>query len=90
MSEERKMPPADDRKTTTSSLTTSTSGSKKFVIKSADMNEEMQNDAVNIVISVFESCSVEKNAAELIKAIRCGHDPHDHHDPLRQRHVIAF
>ncbi|KAF5775051.1 putative dynein ATPase [Helianthus annuus] len=67
MSEERKMPPADDRKTTASSLTTSTSGSKKVVIKSADMNEEMQTDAVNIAISAFENCSVEKDVAELIK-----------------------
>ncbi|MFS7919982.1 putative dynein ATPase [Helianthus anomalus] len=58
MSEERMLPPADDRKTTTSSLTTSTSGSKKVGIKSADMNEEMQTDAVNIAIS---------NVAELIK-----------------------
>ncbi|KAL8196134.1 hypothetical protein R6Q59_021839 [Mikania micrantha] len=59
--------PADDRKTTASSLLTSTSGSRKVVIKSADMKEEMQNEAVNIAISAFENCSVEKDVAEQIK-----------------------
>ncbi|KAI3689498.1 hypothetical protein L2E82_47458 [Cichorium intybus] len=58
---------ADDRKTTASSLSTSTSSSRKVVIKSADMKEEMQNEAVNIAISAFENCSVEKDVAEQIK-----------------------
>ncbi|MFS8034728.1 putative dynein ATPase [Helianthus anomalus] len=31
------------------------------------MNEEMQTDDVNITISVFESCNVEKNVAKLVK-----------------------
>ncbi|KVH88615.1 dynein light chain 1, cytoplasmic-like [Cynara cardunculus var. scolymus] len=58
---------ADDRKTTASSLSTSTSSSRKVIIKSADMKEEMQNEAVNIAISAFENCSVEKDVAEQIK-----------------------
>ncbi|KAI7743398.1 hypothetical protein M8C21_014025, partial [Ambrosia artemisiifolia] len=68
MSEERKMPSSDDRKTTAPSLSTSVSGSsQKVVIKSADMNDDMQNEAVNIAISAFENCSVEKDVAEQIK-----------------------
>ncbi|CAI9291431.1 uncharacterized protein LOC111895436 [Lactuca sativa] len=58
---------ADDRKTPASSLSTSSSSSRKVVIKSADMKEEMQNEAVNIAISAFENCSVEKDVAEQIK-----------------------
>ncbi|KAJ9536924.1 hypothetical protein OSB04_029657 [Centaurea solstitialis] len=60
-------PAADDRKTTASSLSTSTSTSRKVIIKSADMKEEMQHEAVNIAISAFENCSVEKDVAEQIK-----------------------
>ncbi|KAL4573178.1 hypothetical protein LXL04_019975 [Taraxacum kok-saghyz] len=50
----------DDRKITASSLSTSTSSSRKVVFKSADMKEEMQNEA-------FENCSVEKDVPEQIK-----------------------
>ncbi|KAI7743441.1 hypothetical protein M8C21_011292 [Ambrosia artemisiifolia] len=56
---------SDDRKTTSSSTTTTTT--KKVVIKSADMKEDMQHEAVNIAISAFENCSVEKDVAEQIK-----------------------
>ncbi|XP_076881343.1 dynein 8 kDa light chain, flagellar outer arm-like [Bidens hawaiensis] len=60
--------PANDRKpTAVSALSTSTSGSRKVVIKSADMKEEMQTEAVNIAVAAFENCSVEKDVAEQIK-----------------------
>ncbi|KAL8266802.1 hypothetical protein R6Q59_004146 [Mikania micrantha] len=65
----KSMPFADDRKTNASPPSISTtSGSRKVVIKSADMKEEMQSEAVNIAISVaFEDLSVEKDVAEQIK-----------------------
>ncbi|XP_076905099.1 uncharacterized protein LOC143560758 [Bidens hawaiensis] len=56
----KRSPSSDDRKTTT------TTG-KKVVIKSADMNEDMQTEAVNIAIKAFENYSVEKDVAEQIK-----------------------
>ncbi|KAL8201090.1 hypothetical protein R6Q57_012429 [Mikania cordata] len=64
----KSMPFADDRKTNASPPSISTtSGSRKVVIKSADMKEEMQSEAVNIAISAFEDLSVEKDVAEQIK-----------------------
>ncbi|KVH95066.1 dynein light chain 1, cytoplasmic-like [Cynara cardunculus var. scolymus] len=77
MSEERKrslvgvmapvksLPSADDRKTNAS--ISSSFSSRKVIIKSADMKEEMQSEAVNIAISAFEDLSVEKDVAEQIK-----------------------
>ncbi|KAJ0602897.1 putative dynein ATPase [Helianthus annuus] len=67
MSKEGKRSPSDDRRTAAPSLSTSTSTTKKVVIKSADMKEDMQNEAVNIAVSAFENCSVEKDVAEQIK-----------------------
>ncbi|MFS7924357.1 putative dynein ATPase [Helianthus anomalus] len=67
MSKEGKRSPSDDRNTAALSLSTSTSTTKKVVIKSADMKEDMQNEAVNIAVSAFENCSVEKDVAEQIK-----------------------
>uniref|UniRef100_A0A7N0USI2 Dynein light chain n=1 Tax=Kalanchoe fedtschenkoi TaxID=63787 RepID=A0A7N0USI2_KALFE len=40
---------------------------KKVVIKSADMIEDMQKEAVDIAIAAFEQNSVEKDVAEWIK-----------------------
>ncbi|KAL2530530.1 Dynein light chain type 1 family protein [Forsythia ovata] len=40
---------------------------KKVVIKSADMKEDLQKEAVDIAIAAFEKCSVEKEVAEHIK-----------------------
>ncbi|GJT10874.1 dynein light chain 2, cytoplasmic [Tanacetum coccineum] len=70
MSEESKRSPvsvkppspssADRKSTSASSL--STSSSKKVVIKSADMKQDMQHE-----ITAFEKCSVEKDVAEQIK-----------------------
>ncbi|KAI4364455.1 hypothetical protein MLD38_020545 [Melastoma candidum] len=52
-------PTSDDRKPS--------SVGRKLVIKNADMNDEMQKDAVDIAISAFEKNSVEKDVAEHIK-----------------------
>ncbi|CAI9762631.1 unnamed protein product [Fraxinus pennsylvanica] len=40
---------------------------KKVVIKSADMKEDLQKEAVDIAIAAFEKYSVEKEVAEHIK-----------------------
>ncbi|XP_052878873.1 uncharacterized protein LOC128285417 [Gossypium arboreum] len=40
---------------------------KKVIIKSADMKDDMQKEAVNIAISAFEKNNVEKDVAEYIK-----------------------
>ncbi|KAK8681288.1 hypothetical protein V6N13_053692 [Hibiscus sabdariffa] len=40
---------------------------KNVIIKSADMKDELQKEAVNIAISAFENNSVEKDVAEHIK-----------------------
>ncbi|KAL6548234.1 hypothetical protein OROGR_008655 [Orobanche gracilis] len=48
----------------------SSSGSnfcKKVTIKSADMKEDMQKEAIDIAIAAFEPCNVEKDVAEIIK-----------------------
>ncbi|XP_051128412.1 uncharacterized protein LOC127249569 [Andrographis paniculata] len=40
---------------------------KKVTIKSADMKEDVQKDAVDIAIAAFEKYNVEKDVAEHIK-----------------------
>ncbi|KAF8080524.1 hypothetical protein N665_0936s0003 [Sinapis alba] len=40
---------------------------KRAVIKSADMKEDMQKEAIDIAITAFEKNSVEKDIAENIK-----------------------
>ncbi|XP_017647648.1 uncharacterized protein LOC108487806 [Gossypium arboreum] len=40
---------------------------KKVIIKSADMKDDMQKEAVDIAISTFEKNNVEKDVAEYIK-----------------------
>ncbi|GAB4843631.1 Dynein light chain Tctex-type [Ancistrocladus abbreviatus] len=52
---------SDDRKPS------SASSGKRVIIKSADMSDDMQNQAVDIAISAFEKHSVEKDVAETIK-----------------------
>ncbi|KAM7488143.1 hypothetical protein LguiB_025627 [Lonicera macranthoides] len=42
-------------------------GGKKVVIKSADMKEDMQMEAIDIAINAFEKNGVEKDVAEHIK-----------------------
>ncbi|XP_039040225.1 dynein light chain 1, cytoplasmic-like, partial [Hibiscus syriacus] len=62
-------PTTDDRKLSpafTAESATSTPP-KKVVIKSADMKDELQKEAVNIAISAFEKNNVEKDVAEYIK-----------------------
>ncbi|XP_044498306.1 dynein light chain 1, cytoplasmic-like isoform X1 [Mangifera indica] len=40
---------------------------KRIIIKSADMKDEMQQEAVDIAIAAFERNNVEKDVAERIK-----------------------
>ncbi|XP_021290863.1 dynein light chain 1, cytoplasmic [Herrania umbratica] len=61
-------PTTDDRKP--SPVTTAASAAatgKKVIIKSADMKDDMQKEAVDIAISAFEKNNVEKDVAEHIK-----------------------
>ncbi|KAI4311145.1 hypothetical protein MLD38_036064 [Melastoma candidum] len=44
-----------------------TSADRKVIIKSADMKDDMQKEAVDIAIAAFETNSVEKDVAEHIK-----------------------
>ncbi|XVF38743.1 hypothetical protein REPUB_Repub20aG0127900 [Reevesia pubescens] len=61
-------PTIDDRKPSPAVTAESVaSPTKKFVIKSADMKDDMQKEAVNIAISAFEKNNVEKDVAEHIK-----------------------
>ncbi|PSR92574.1 Dynein light chain like [Actinidia chinensis var. chinensis] len=53
-------PFADDRKPATSAV-------RKFIIKSADMGEDMQKETVDIAIAAFEKHNVEKDVAEYMK-----------------------
>ncbi|KAL0348652.1 UNVERIFIED_CONTAM: Dynein light chain 2, cytoplasmic [Sesamum angustifolium] len=53
---------ADDRKSSSGS-----SPAKKVIIKSADMKEDMQKEAIDIAVAAFEKHNVEKDVAEHIK-----------------------
>ncbi|XP_011090996.1 dynein light chain 2, cytoplasmic isoform X3 [Sesamum indicum] len=53
---------ADDRKSSSGS-----SPAKKVIIKSADMKEDMQKEAVDVAVAAFEMHNVEKDVAEHIK-----------------------
>ncbi|CAL5337881.1 unnamed protein product [Camellia sinensis] len=57
--------PSDDRKP--SSAAAPPSPAKKVIIKSADMKDDMQKEAIEIAISAFEKNNVEKDVAEHIK-----------------------
>ncbi|KAK8684536.1 hypothetical protein V6N13_040558 [Hibiscus sabdariffa] len=59
--DDRKLSPAITAESITSPPPTN------VIIKSADMKEELQKEAVNIAISAFENNSVEKDVAEHIK-----------------------
>ncbi|KAI5650821.1 hypothetical protein M9H77_36826 [Catharanthus roseus] len=65
LSDDRKSS-SDDRKSMSGSSLTTAAG-KKFIIKSADMKEDMQKEAIDIAISAFEKNNVEKDVAEYIK-----------------------
>ncbi|CAI9765854.1 unnamed protein product [Fraxinus pennsylvanica] len=54
---------SDGRKSSTGS----TAAGKKVIIKSADMKEDIQKEAVEIAIAAFEKHNVEKDVAEHIK-----------------------
>ncbi|XVE65593.1 hypothetical protein DITRI_Ditri08aG0012700 [Diplodiscus trichospermus] len=61
-------PTTDERKPSSAlSAESAISPPKKVVIKSADMKDDMQKEAVNIAISAFEKNNVEKDVAEHIK-----------------------
>ncbi|MBA0856414.1 hypothetical protein Goshw_028106 [Gossypium schwendimanii] len=61
-------PAADERKPAPALTAESTTlAAKKVVIKSADMKDDMQKEAVNIAIAAFEKNNVEKDVAEHIK-----------------------
>ncbi|CAH9061706.1 unnamed protein product [Cuscuta epithymum] len=59
-------PPAADRESVSPPAAPLSKG-KKLIIKSADMKEDMQKEAVNIAIAAFELHTVEKDVAEHIK-----------------------
>ncbi|KAL2922913.1 Dynein light chain 1 cytoplasmic [Bienertia sinuspersici] len=54
-------PSNDDRKPS------SASSGKRIIIKSADMGDDMQKEAIDIAIAAFENNNVEKDVAEGIK-----------------------
>ncbi|KAK6161091.1 hypothetical protein DH2020_004472 [Rehmannia glutinosa] len=53
---------SDDRKSSSGS-----NPGKKVVIKSADMKEDVQKEAIDIAVAAFENYNVEKDVAEHIK-----------------------
>ncbi|KAI6693027.1 hypothetical protein NL676_020737 [Syzygium grande] len=57
-------PGSDDRKPPSASAA---AAGRKTVIKSADMKDDMQKEAIDIAIAAFEKHSVEKDVAEHIK-----------------------
>ncbi|MQM01564.1 hypothetical protein Taro_034314 [Colocasia esculenta] len=48
-------------------VATSPAPSRKVIVKSADMKENMQKEAIDCAISAFEKYGVEKDIAEQIK-----------------------
>ncbi|KNA04892.1 hypothetical protein SOVF_195490 [Spinacia oleracea] len=54
-------PTADDRKPSWAAA------GKRIIIKSADMADDMQKEAIDIAIAAFEKVNVEKDVAEGIK-----------------------
>ncbi|KAL7104910.1 hypothetical protein ACP275_07G012000 [Erythranthe tilingii] len=56
------MSSSDDRKSSSGS-----SPGKKVIIKSADMKEDVQKEAIEIAVAAFEKNNVEKDVAEHIK-----------------------
>ncbi|KAL8162833.1 hypothetical protein V2J09_014322 [Rumex salicifolius] len=53
--------PADDHKSSPPP------SGRRIVVKSADMNEDLQKEAVDVAIAAFEKHGVEKDVAEAIK-----------------------
>ncbi|KAK1280571.1 hypothetical protein QJS04_geneDACA019755 [Acorus gramineus] len=63
-------PSSEDRKSSSASAASAASviaAAKKVVVKSADMKEEMQKEAIDCALSAFEKHGVEKDIAEHIK-----------------------
>ncbi|KAL6989989.1 Dynein light chain Tctex-type [Sarracenia purpurea var. burkii] len=59
-------PPAVDRNPS-SAVSPSPAVAKKVIIKSADMKDDMQTEAVDVAVAAFEKHNVEKDVAEYIK-----------------------
>ncbi|CAF2231724.1 dynein light chain LC6, flagellar outer arm [Brassica rapa] len=59
--------PDDRRSSVEASSQGAGAGKQRAVIKSADMKEDMQKEAIDIAITAFEKNSVEKDIAENIK-----------------------
>ncbi|XP_042516195.1 dynein light chain 2, cytoplasmic-like [Macadamia integrifolia] len=59
----RGKPLSDDKKSPSASPVSG----KKVIIKSADMKEDLQKEAIDCALSAFEKNSVEKDVAEHIK-----------------------
>ncbi|XWS53593.1 hypothetical protein CRYUN_Cryun10bG0014700 [Craigia yunnanensis] len=69
-------PTTDERKPSpVLSVESAASPAKKVIIKSADMKDDMQKEAVNIAVSAFEKNNVEKDVAEHIKEFDKRHGP---------------
>ncbi|XP_075516563.1 uncharacterized protein LOC142551294 [Primulina tabacum] len=62
------MTTSNERLSSSGSVPVGASG-KKIVIKSADMKEDMQKEAVDVAIAAFEKHGVEKDVAESIKKV---------------------
>ncbi|KAJ6794221.1 dynein light chain 1, cytoplasmic [Iris pallida] len=60
---------ADERKSAAATAAAGSDGgpAKKVILKSADMKEEMQKEAIECAIAAFERHGVEKEVAEYIK-----------------------
>uniref|UniRef100_A0A1D1Y6A7 Dynein light chain n=1 Tax=Anthurium amnicola TaxID=1678845 RepID=A0A1D1Y6A7_9ARAE len=57
---------SDERKLS-SAVATSTAGAKRIIVKSADMKEDVQKEAIDCAVAAFEKHGVEKDIAEFIK-----------------------
>ncbi|MCL7035621.1 hypothetical protein MKW94_009657 [Papaver nudicaule] len=57
----------EKRSSSTSSSEKTNTTAKKAIIKSADMKEDLQKEAIEFAISAFEKHNVEKDIAEYIK-----------------------
>ncbi|KAL1334837.1 hypothetical protein HN51_063789 [Arachis hypogaea] len=62
-------PNSDEHAPKPSSATATPPPTKKIIIKSADMPPDLQREAVDIAVSAFEKCNVEKDVAEHIKKV---------------------
>ncbi|KAH9616493.1 hypothetical protein KSS87_003741 [Heliosperma pusillum] len=67
MSEETKRASVNGKPSSEDRKPPSPSADKRVIVKSADMADDLQKEAVNIAIAAFEKNNVEKDVAESIK-----------------------